>query len=58
MLEHIFLALNRIQPVYDEYSITTGLMDKMNIQSQIMERKLNFADTRRNNVFLSGTTSS
>ena len=42
----------------DEYSITTGLMDKMNIQSQIMERKLNFADTRRNNVFLSGTTSS
>ena len=36
----------------DEYSIRTGLMDKMNIQSHILERKLNFADP--NNVFLSG----
>ena len=39
--------------INDEYSITTGLMDKMNIQSHILERKLNFADP--NNVFLSGT---
>ena len=34
----------QVRMMNDEYSITTGLMDKMNIQSHIMERKLNFTD--------------
>lgn len=42
----------QVRMMNDEYSITTGLMDKMNIQSHILERKLNFTDP--NNVFLSG----